>query len=43
MSERMKIIIALISGQDVRKWDESALIVWASAMADRLLSQVHDK
>ncbi len=35
--KRLQIIIALISCQDVRKWDEEALYQWASAMANRIL------
>lgn len=37
MSERNAIIVALISGQDVRKWNIPALVEWATAVADKLL------
>lgn len=39
MTERMQIIVALISGQDVRTWNEDALVAWATAIADRILSK----
>lgn len=37
MTERQQLIIALISGQDARKWDVKALVEWAEAVADKML------
>lgn len=37
MSERNQLIVALISGQDVRKWNEKALVEWATSIADKIL------
>lgn len=37
MSERQQLIVALISGQDVRKWNVPALVEWATAIADSIL------
>lgn len=34
---RDQLIVALISGQDVRKWTDKSLYEWAAAMADRIL------
>lgn len=37
MTERQKLIIELISKQDVRKWDVAMLVAWATAVADEML------
>ncbi|WP_260428026.1 hypothetical protein [Burkholderia sp. Bp8984] len=37
MSERQRLIVELISGQDARKWDVKALVEWAKAVANEML------
>lgn len=37
MDARTELVIALISGQDVRKWDVTALVQWAQAVAAKIL------
>lgn len=37
MTERQLIIISLISGQDVHKWDIRMLVAWATVVADAML------
>ena len=39
LDERKQIIIALISGQDARKWDPKTLVQWAESVADNMLNE----
>ena len=39
LDERKQIIIALISGQDARKWDPKTLVQWAESVADNMLNR----
>lgn len=39
MTERNELIVKLISGQDVRKWDVKALVEWARTVADEMLGE----
>jgi len=38
-TDRQRLILELISRQDVRKWDVVVLVAWAGAVADEILKE----